>query len=410
MKLALVSCLAVSVFVAACVDPAERVDVSDQAIVGGVSANVGDYPTAVAIVSRGLCTGTLIAPDVVLTAAHCLLPSLLGFSSQEEVTAGTQVVFDTDDIRGGGGFQVKAAVTMPHPAFTTSTIGDNDVGLIWLAQAVTDRAPTPINRFYDDAAPGVVVTQVGYGVSAPGDQGTAGKLRMVQSKQTTACQPYGAGSDSNLLCFSQSDGTGKCEGDSGGPSYMTIGGIQRVVGITSFGDQNCAQFGADTRVDAELDFLFEQVPSLQCQPDGVCNDLCGKGGLPVDDDCPTCADDSDCGDSNLACVDGLCRARPGTPGGLGSSCASSDECDSGICGGGPDGNRCTDLCTLDGNECPDGFDCIAAGGDAFACWPGADGGGGGCSVTTTTPRRTAGSFGLWLLLGLALARRRRRRA
>jgi uncharacterized protein (TIGR03382 family) len=41
---------------------------------------------------------------------------------------------------------------------------------------------------------------------------------------------------------------GTCNGDSGGPAFMTLGGVEVIVGITSFGDSNCTQ-GSDTRVD-----------------------------------------------------------------------------------------------------------------------------------------------------------------
>ena len=46
-----------------------------------------------------------------------------------------------------------------------------------------------------------------------------------------------------------------CEGDSGGPALAMYGGAEEIVGITSFGDQGCRTYGADTRVDTIVDFV-----------------------------------------------------------------------------------------------------------------------------------------------------------
>jgi hypothetical protein len=375
------------------------VDSTTQSIIGGAAASIGDFPTTVAISNGGLCTGTFIAPDLILTAAHCITPALLGVGSQDQVTSQTQVLFDADSVFNGSGRTIQAAETIPHPSFSVNSLGNNDIGLIRLQTPVTDRAPTPINRFNDDASAGIVVTQVGYGATQVGGQ-QAGNLFAIAAKTTTSCSSFGV-SDANLLCFSQVDGQGKCQGDSGGPSFATIGGIERVVGVTSFGDQTCAQFGADTRVDAELDFLYTHAPELQCQLDGVCNDACGLGELPADNDCTVCTKDSECEDSEVCAADGRCVAAPFTPGGDGFECSTDDQCDSSLCAQADEGGTCTSLCTTD-DQCSDEFECIEAG-DQSVCWP--ESKSGGCSIGGE-PEAPVGALLFVLAMLLALKPRR----
>jgi len=410
LQLSVVVC---SLIVGGCVEAPDEIGVAEAPILGGTGGYVGQFPTVVAIANRGLCTGTLIGPDLVLTAAHCVSPSVMGYSSQQQLTSDTVVILDTASVYDSTGRQISAANTIPHPSFNLNALGDNDIGLIRLSQRVTDRTPTPINRVSADSPVGVTVTQVGYGVSQVNNQNSAGRLYVLANKTSVSCSTLGE-SDINLLCFSQTDGTGKCEGDSGGPSFADIGGTRKVVGVTSFGDPNCTYYGADTRVDAETSFLDQNAPELQCEADGVCIEECGTGALPTDPDCPTCTVSDDCGDPNKECVDGFCQPLPFTPGGTGYACTDSAQCELGWCAPGPEGSRCTEGCTPEAADtgCPDDFDCLPSG-DSGACWPTGPGGGGGggCSVGAGDGSDTGrGTWvGLLLLAGLITLRRRRSR-
>lgn len=289
-----------------CTGTGDHLGVARAPILGGTAASVGEYPTVVAITNAALCTGTLVGPDLVLTTTGCVSPELLGYSSQAEVTAATTVILDTVEVYGSEGRSIAASDTIPNPDFDVHALGQHDIGLVRLAESVTDRDPSPINRVHDDAPVGVSSTLVGFGVTAADDQSSAGQLHALTGKPSTSCEDTGTGTDANLLCFDQSDGTGSCSGDGGGPAFIDVNGVQKVAGASSFGDQNCASYGAFTRVDAELTFLDATAPELACQADGACNESCGEDDLPADPDCPECVFDDDCEIDEVCGDDGTC--------------------------------------------------------------------------------------------------------
>ena len=218
------------------------------AVVGGNNASAGEYP-AVAQITFGkgfLCTGTLIAPDTVLTAGHCSSLTGAAVASPAGWPAALIDVRIGNDRYGTGGELVPVSKVTLNPDYLLTQ--GYDISLLKLSRNST-KTPVKVSGTGETAlwAPSTLETIVGWGATSEGGD-SPDILQEAQVPVTThqTCNDaYDGGIDEQtMLCAGYPQGgTDTCQGDSGGPMFgRTSTGVLRVVGTTSFGT-GCARKG-----------------------------------------------------------------------------------------------------------------------------------------------------------------------
>ena len=262
MSAALV-CLATCGFGCTSAGPPDEYGRRSAGIVGG--AQTTSWDSVVFLYVDGVsCTGVVVAPEVVLTAAQCL-----------DGAHGPIEVLWTDDIFGGAPDHTRMSTDYHiHPQY--NPLDHNaDVAAILLAD-VSPTDPIPIHCAPPDASwvdPANPLTVAGYG-SADFDPGNGGL-------KVEAPIGFEAWDDQFLLHADAAHGF--CYGDAGAPALTDHPGDWRVAAVASQWDETCTGWGAASRLDPHVAWLEGLVPGW---------DVCGGGG---DDDDSAGGDDDDSG-------------------------------------------------------------------------------------------------------------------
>ena len=365
----------------------------ENAIMGGYQSA---EDTAVVLITRwggggfGLCSGSLIAPNVVLTAQHCIA--------------------DTVDVQTGESVEgvncSRTGFQPPYPAFSMaittrpyisrnyndyyrvqeivipdddqSSFCGRDIAILILEDSVPESEAMPLTPRVDEPLlSGESYSAIGYGHTGyANDSG----VRRRRDDLTLTCV---GGSDCLFLPYNQEwlGETGVCSGDSGGPAIDAKG---RVTGIASRGPAVCASpvygsvyswgtFIKDTVARAAstqgveppawvdgypTDPAFSIAWGESCQNGLICESgLClgGHCSRPCNDRAP-CSDGYECIGVDLGAA--LYDGNYCSPIEIGGACSSDDECP-GRCHDGLCTRYCDDILT-----CPTGFTC-----DAQQCTP-----------------------------------------
>lgn len=314
-------CLLLAVGCTPIAEPEPGARQQGSAIVGG-EESPGDT-AVVALVARRtrcmgepltlLCSGALVAPDVVLTAAHCL--QVFGPEGAYEVFLGTRLLPEPEP----GGRFVRVARAVVHPGYVRGSHAW-DVALLRLAAPVAVEPLRLPEAGWGRLEAGQRVRAVGFGetrqASEPMGWRRSGGLVVEQVEETA----FRAGPGPAMSCV----------GDSGGP-VLALGdsGREVLVGVTVSGDPACRAEARHVRVEALVEaflrpFLAEPpgAPGRVLRPEALCREACASSA-----ECP----------SGLSCEPqeggaSRCLLHSLQVGDYGAECTEDEQCGAwGVC-------------------------------------------------------------------------------
>lgn len=201
-------------------------------IVGGQTASTAQHPWMVALTTSAsesaYCGGALVAPDRVLTAAHCIS----GYAPSS-----VRVVAGRTDLRSSEGEELMVRQVWVHPGYR-SPIEGNDVAVLALDRAVP-YGTVPLETDQGAYQAGTSATVLGWGYTSERGPSSpvlrSAEIPLISDADCAAT--YREFNSQAMVCAGDPlGGVDACYGDSGGP--LVADG--RLIGITSWGS-GCAR-------------------------------------------------------------------------------------------------------------------------------------------------------------------------
>lgn len=205
------------------------------------------------IVSGMICTGTLVADDVVLTAAHCI------GSDPEKM----RIIFDTEFTPNSPTRKIKQIeISRYWEANRQAPVDTGDLALIQMSE------PAPADYFTAKFLLSAKTlrrfstsTVLGYGVTGTTEHSGAGRLRLAEIP--FADFEYG----STEVKMDQTKGFGVCHGDSGGPAFISINNQFFLWGVISRGVEDpqdqCDRYAVFTNIIVYRSWIIETLQNFR---------------------------------------------------------------------------------------------------------------------------------------------------